>query len=66
MYEVTNAELGRSLVRIEAKLDTVNIDHERRIRTLERWMYVNLGLAVAGATTGIGGLLAVILNAAGP
>lgn len=63
MYEVTNAELGRSLVRIEGKLDTVTSDHERRIRTLERWMYVNVGLAVAGATSGLGGLLAVILEA---
>lgn len=59
-HEVTNAELARLLVRIESKLDKVAEDHETRIRRIERFAYVSLGLAGAGATSGVGALLAAI------
>lgn len=57
-HEVTNAELSRSLVRIEVKLDSVTGDHERRLRSVERWMYMAMGLAGAGAVSGVGSLIA--------
>ena len=57
---VTNAELSRSLVRIESKLDRATDDHELRIRRLERYMYTAVGLALAGAASGVTGLLTVI------
>ena len=60
MEEVTNAELARSLIRIESKLDKHSEDHEARIRRLEKFMYVSLGLGSAGATSGITSLVAVI------
>ena len=53
MHEVTNAELSRSLTRIELKLDSVTSDHESRLRRVERWMYVTMGLAATGATSGV-------------
>lgn len=37
--EMTNGELGRWLQRIESKLDRAIDDHERRLRSVERWMY---------------------------
>lgn len=37
--EMTNGELGRWLSRIESKLDRAMDDHERRLRSVERWMY---------------------------
>lgn len=58
--EVTNAELSRSLVRIETKLDRATDDHELRLRRVERVMYVALGLAAAGATSGLGALITAI------
>lgn len=39
MSDVTNAEMGRWLARIEAKLDKAIDDHEHRLRTVERWVY---------------------------
>jgi len=54
--EVTNAELSRSLVRIEAKLDQVTGDHEIRLRRIERYVYISLGLAAAGAASGLSAL----------
>lgn len=58
--EVTNSELSRSLVRIESKLDKVAEDHEMRLRRTERMMYVAIGLAAAGATSGLGALLTAL------
>lgn len=55
--EVTTGELARSLQRIEAKLDQVTGDHEQRLRRVERWMWTAMGLAGAGAVSGIGSLL---------
>lgn len=37
--DVTLGEVVRLFTRIEQKLDTVTGDHERRLRTLEKWMY---------------------------
>jgi len=58
--DVSNAELSRSLVRIESKLDRETDDHELRIRRVERYVYVALGLATAGAASGIGTLISAI------
>lgn len=60
--EVTNAELGRSLVRIESKLDKVSEDHEQRIRRTERFLYVALGMAGAGTTSGMSALIAALVK----
>lgn len=57
---VTNDELSRSLVRIESKLDKSQEDHELRLRRVERAIYVSLGLAGAGTTSGLGALIAAI------
>jgi hypothetical protein len=61
--EVTNSELSRSLTRIELKLDKVSEDHEKRIRNVERMLYITLGLASAGATSGIGSFIAAMVGA---
>lgn len=61
--DITNAELFRSLTRIEVALDEAKRDHERRIRTLERMAYTSIGLATAGATSGIASLVASIMGA---
>lgn len=54
--DVTLGELGRSLARIEAKVDTVTGDHEKRIRAVERWVYAlppTAVLAIASAAAAI-------------
>jgi hypothetical protein len=58
--EVTNSELSRSLARIESKLDGVAQDHEKRLRNVERMLYITLGLASAGATSGIGAFVSAM------
>lgn len=60
--EVTNSELSRSLERIEVKLDKVADDHERRLRVVERTLYITLGLATAGATSGVGTFVASLIG----
>lgn len=60
--EVTNAELSRSLARIELKLDGVAQDHEKRIRNVERMLYITLGLASAGATSGVGAFISAMAS----
>lgn len=60
--EVTNAELSRSLIRIESKLDRVNEDHETRLRRVERALYISLGLAGAGSASGLGALLTTLIG----
>lgn len=54
--EISNGEMRRWLERVESKLDTAISDHEDRIRRVERAMYVSVGLAAAGATSGMGAL----------
>lgn len=58
--EVTNAELSRSLIRIESKLDKVTEDHEVRLRRVERVMYLAIGLGTAGITSGLGALMSAL------
>lgn len=55
---VTNAEIVRSLQRIEARLDTVTGDHEQRLRKVERWVYAvppTLVLAMASIIAAVAG-----------
>ena len=62
MYEPTNAELARSLSRIEVKIDKVSDDHESRLRKVEKAVYMSLGLAGAGVASGIGTFITSILS----
>lgn len=55
--EVTPAELARSIARIEGKIDRALDDHEKRLRTVERWMWTVLGLSAAGAASGFTALI---------
>ena len=55
--EMTNGELTRTLVRIERKLDEVTSDHEKRLRTVERWMWTAAGTGLVGAAAGLSALL---------
>ncbi len=57
--EVTTGELGRSLKRVEDKLDKALGDHEQRLRRIERMTYVALGIAMAGGITGVGSFISV-------
>lgn len=61
-YEPSNAELNRSLVRIEVKLDSVTGDHESRLRRVERTLYVTMGLAGAGVASGAGSFIAALFG----
>lgn len=55
LSDITPAEMGRWLDRVEKKLDLNMLDHEARLRHVERWLYsipasVLIGLAsIAGA-----------------
>ena len=58
MDDVSNAEIVRSLQRIEARLDKVFGDHEARLRKVERWVYAvppTLILAVASIVAAVAG-----------
>lgn len=57
---VTLAELARGQMRIEHKLDRVTEDHERRLRQLERAVWIATGTGAAGFTSGLAALLGVI------
>lgn len=57
---VTNAELWRTLIRMEAKLDHIADDHEQRIRKMERYAYTSVGLACTGAVSGLSALLGAL------
>lgn len=58
--DITPAELGRSLLRIESKLDRAIDDHEQRVRRLERWMWTAMGFGGVGALSGLTALLKAI------
>jgi hypothetical protein len=58
----TELRLGRSLTRIEFKLDSLSEDHEGCLRRTERILYVALGVAAAGAMSGIGTLISALVN----
>lgn len=57
---VTNGELARLIARVEAKIDKVTEDHETRIRRVERVMYISVGLAATGATSGLSALIGAL------
>lgn len=44
--DVSTAELARSLLRIETKLDRVTDDHEQRLRRLERLVWIAVGTSM--------------------
>jgi len=54
--ELTLGEVGRAVERVEAKLDRVIEDHEKRLRRLEAIQYIAIGLA-ATLGTGFGTIL---------
>jgi hypothetical protein len=60
--DVTLAELARGQLRIETKLDRVTMDHEIRLRRLERAVWVATGLGAAALTSGVGALLQGLLG----
>jgi hypothetical protein len=54
--DVTLGEIARGLLRMEAKLDMLTADHERRLRQLERWMYAlppTIAVAIASVVAAI-------------
>ncbi len=55
--EMTIGELGRTIARIEVKLERLVYDHEKRLRTLERWMWGAAGTGAVGAATGAAAFL---------
>ncbi len=60
--DVSNAELARWLNRIESKLDTVALDHEQRVRQIERTLWISAGMSAAGITSGLGALLTSVFR----
>lgn len=55
---MTLGEIGRSLHRVEQRLDKVLDDHEVRLRKVERWVYAvppTLVLAAASIIASISG-----------
>lgn len=56
--------IERQLARIENKLDKITDDHERRIRSLERSIYVAGGIALTGSATGVVSLLNLLFGGA--
>lgn len=57
--EVTLAEIGRTVMRLEMKLDRTVEDHEGRLRYLERAVWLATGLGGAALASAIGTLLQV-------
>lgn len=60
--EWTLGELGRSIKRIEDKLDAQMTDHEKRLRALEAWMWRLVGLSAAGIVSGVGAWVQAIVT----
>ena len=40
MTSITLGEIGRTMNRMDARMERVVEDHEQRLRRVERWMYV--------------------------
>lgn len=55
--DVTTAEVFRLLQVIDAKLDKLASDFEPRIRRLERWMWVSIGLGIASGGASLASIL---------
>lgn len=59
---VTLGEVARTVARIERKLDSELADHEQRLRQLERYMWGAIGTGAAGAASGIGALVTILVT----
>lgn len=55
--DLSLGEIGRTVVRVEAKVDRALADHESRLRRVEAWMYA---LPVAVVTAVTAGVVAVL------
>lgn len=55
--EISNAELARWMHRIEQALAKIVDDHEQRLRTVERRLWIMTGVASAGVVTSVGAVL---------
>lgn len=53
---MTVGELGRSIQRIELKIDSQLTDHEQRIRRMEAWMYA----LPAGVLTAVAAIIIAV------
>lgn len=62
MNDITNAELGRLLSRLEAKLDRLADDHESRLRRLEQAVWAATGVGGAGIASGVAALVQGVLG----
>jgi hypothetical protein len=52
--DLTLGEIGRTVVRVEAKVDHALNDHESRLRRLEGWMYaLPISMVVAAVSTAV-------------
>lgn len=58
--ELTLAEIGRTMMRLETKLDRAMDDLESRVRYLERAIWVATGLGSTALASAIGTLIQVI------
>lgn len=57
---LTLSEIGRTVMRLESKLDRSLDDHEKRLRYLERAVWVATGLGGAALASAIGTLVQVV------
>lgn len=48
--DLTLGEIGRTVTRVEAKVDHALTDHEHRLRRIEGWMYA-LPISIVAAVT---------------
>ena len=55
--DLTMAEMGRTMVRIEGKLDKVTADHEDRLRRLEKAVWIATGTGAAGLASSLAAIL---------
>jgi hypothetical protein len=55
--DITLGEIGRTMARMDARMERVVDDHEHRLRRVERWMYV---LPPTVITAGCAVILAIV------